>query len=71
LVLADMMMPKMDGATLCQALQVQDPDIKVMIMTGYPLGEESPKVLAQGIVDWLQKPLTTAQLAQTVSRVLQ
>ena len=71
LVLADMMMPKMDGATLFRALQAQDPDIKVVIMTGYPLGEEAPKVLAQGIVDWLQKPLPMAQLANTVSRVLQ
>ncbi len=71
LVITDMVMPELDGAALFQALQIQNPEIKVLLTTGYPLGEEALKVMVQGREEWLQKPLTMAQLAQVVSQALQ
>ncbi len=71
LVLTDMVMPKLGGVALLHVLKVRNPDVKVVLITGYPLGEETQKVLDQEIVDWLQKPLSVARLAQVVSRALQ
>ncbi len=70
LVLADMIMPKMDGVDLFEALQVQDHDIKVVMMTGYPLGQDSLQTFTKGIEGWLSKPIEFQQLAQAVSQAL-
>lgn len=40
LVLSDVRMPEMDGVTLTQILHKQNPAIKVVLMTGYPLDLE-------------------------------
>ncbi len=70
LVLTDVTMPELDGVALSQALRERNLAIKVVVLTGYPLEAEAKDLLAQGIVDWLQKPLSLDQLAQTVSRSL-
>jgi hypothetical protein len=73
LVLTDVRMPEMDGLTLSQILHEQNPAIKTVLLTGYPLDldPEAKDLLAQGIVvGWLQKPVKIEQLAHTVSRVL-
>jgi DNA-binding NtrC family response regulator len=66
-----MVMPEMDGAALFQALQIQNPEIKVLLTTGYPLSMDALEIMAQDKEEWLEKPLTMAQLAQVVSRALQ
>ncbi len=70
LVLTDMVMPKMDGQNLFEALRAQDPNIKVLLMTGYPLDEDTQQSLIEGLVDWLLKPVMPAQLALAVSQAL-
>jgi len=70
LVLTDMVMPQMGGLELYRALRVQDPHIKVMVMTGYPLEAGGRGLLEQGIVASVQKPLNLSQLAQAVRAVL-
>jgi two-component system cell cycle sensor histidine kinase/response regulator CckA len=71
LVLADMVMPQMSGLELFQVLRFRNPDAKVVMMTGYPLARvEGRGLLEQGIVDWIQKPLELAQLAQLVHGAL-
>ena len=64
-------MPQMSGLELFQVLRFRNPDAKVVMMTGYPLARvEGRGLLEQGIVDWIQKPLELAQLAQLVHGVL-
>jgi len=70
LVLADMVMPQMGGVELFQKLRVQNPAVRLVVMTGYPLEEQSQQLLAQGIVDWIPKPLDLAGLAQVVGQAL-
>ena len=73
LVLSDVVMPKMDGLAMVRALKAENPAIRVVLITGYPSqqGEWARDFMAQDVVDWLQKPLSLAQLAQTVSGALQ
>jgi len=63
LVLSDMVMPEMGGVELCQALMAEKPDLKMVVMTGYPLADEGRSLLEQGIVDWIQKPFSPQAIA--------
>ncbi|MFQ5829968.1 MAG: PAS domain S-box protein [Candidatus Methylomirabilia bacterium] len=70
LVMTDLVMPGMGGAELVRTLSQRDPRVKVIVLTGYPLGEESRELLAKGTVMWLQKPLQLATVARAIRQVL-
>jgi two-component system, cell cycle sensor histidine kinase and response regulator CckA len=71
LILADSTMPIMGGLDLAQALHDRNPAIKVVVITGYPLRDESKELLSRGVINWLQKPLHFEQLAQAISQALE
>ena len=70
LVLSDMIMPDMDGETLFHRLRAGNPHLKMVMMSGYPLGERGAKLLKQGAVAWLQKPISLRKLSQVVGKAL-
>lgn len=70
LVLSDMVMPDMEGLTLFARLKQQNPDIRMVLMSGYPLQEKEARLLEEGIVDWFQKPVSFALLAETIGKAL-
>ena len=70
LVLSDLVMPEMGGIMLFHALRQRNPAVRVVILTGYPLAEEDGELRAQGIADWIQKPVDLEQLAEVMDRVL-
>lgn len=70
IILTDAVMPRMDGVTLLQALSSRNTDIKALVITGYPVGEETKQTLIHGTVDWIQKPINLTELSQAVGRVL-
>ncbi len=70
LVLSDIMMPDMDGVALLQALRAQNPHIKMVMMTGYPLYQESQEILNQDAVPWINKPMTFKKLAQVIAQTI-
>lgn len=70
LVLTDLVMPRMGGVELLQAVRAVRPGIKVIAMTGYPVEGEGQSLLALGMVAWLQKPFDYEALAATLHRAL-
>jgi two-component system cell cycle sensor histidine kinase/response regulator CckA len=70
LVVSDLVMPEMGGQALYGALRRRRPDLKLILMTGYPLGGSTRELLDDQEVSWLQKPLTTLGLAEAVHRTL-
>ena len=66
LVVTDLVMPGVGGMALYKTLKERDPDVKVIIMTGYPLGGGTRELLEEGRVFWIQKPLNTASLSQAI-----
>jgi CheY-like chemotaxis protein len=70
LIVADMVMPIMDGVTLFHTLKKTYPDVKVVFTTGYAPDEKIREALTQGVIDWLQKPMTISDLAHVVSQAL-
>ena len=70
LVLTDMVMPGMSGVELFQTLREQDPEAKVIMMTGYSLGQEEKELLSQGVVAWLEKPIGFSSLTRIMEEAL-
>ncbi|MCB9418759.1 MAG: PAS domain S-box protein [Ardenticatenaceae bacterium] len=70
LVISDMVMPTMSGSKLYTKLRELKPDIKMVIITGYPFGEEDRELLSQGIVAWIQKPFVMEQIASAIRDAL-
>jgi CheY-like chemotaxis protein len=70
LVLTDVVMPDLDGEGLCAQLRLLSPDVKIVAMSGYPLGSRGAGLLELGAVAWVQKPMAIEQLAQVVAGVI-
>jgi two-component system, cell cycle sensor histidine kinase and response regulator CckA len=70
LVLSDMVMPGMGGMALYQTLRQEWPDLKMIVMTGYPLANKDKTLLADGVVPWLRKPFTVEEIAEKIRMVL-
>jgi len=66
LLLTDVVMPRMSGPELAQKLRLIRPDVKLVFMSGYPMGAGG------GLpgVDMLQKPFTLRRLARKLFEVL-
>jgi CheY-like chemotaxis protein len=70
LVLSDMVMPDMGGLELYRIVQAEEIPVKMILMTGYPLEEEGRRLLKQGNVTWLQKPVSLERLASALQEIL-
>jgi two-component system cell cycle sensor histidine kinase/response regulator CckA len=66
LLLADVMLPGMNGRVLADLLSDSDPGLRVVLMSGYP----AEKVACQG-KRFLQKPFTTEQAAVAIRQALE
>jgi two-component system cell cycle sensor histidine kinase/response regulator CckA len=70
LIISDLVMPNMGGRDLYDEVSDRYPHIKMVLITGYPLGGHTRELLDHQRVTWLQKPLTSEALAQTVQFML-
>ena len=62
MAIADLAMPGMDGIQTVAALKVIDPDIQVIILTGYATVESTISAFRQGACDLLLKPIVMKEL---------
>jgi len=70
IVLVDMMMPSMDGATTIRTLQKINPQIKIIAVSGLAPNDKVAEAASVGLKAFLSKPYTTQELLQTIDRVL-
>ena len=70
LVISDLIMPGMSGVTLYKQLAKDYPEISMMVMTGYPLKEDTRELLERGGVTWLAKPIHMRSLVRAIQKVL-
>jgi two-component system cell cycle sensor histidine kinase/response regulator CckA len=70
MVILDMTMPDMNGRETFERLKKIDPDIKVLISTGYSINGEVQEILNHGGNGFLQKPFDMTVLSQKVREVL-
>lgn len=70
LVLLDMRMPGMDGEETFKKLKAFDPDVRVVLSSGYNEMETMSRFVGEGIIDFLQKPYDLETLIGTVEALL-
>ncbi|MFT4634112.1 MAG: DNA-binding NtrC family response regulator, partial [Crocinitomicaceae bacterium] len=71
LVLTDLNMPHTNGMEILKRVKSNNPDIPVIIMTGYPTLDNSLECMRLGASDYVLKPLLFDDMLATVSRVLE
>ena len=64
-------MPGMDGMELQQRLLEADPDLTIIIMTGYARVETAVQALKRGAYDYISKPVDPDELSHLVERAIE
>ncbi len=70
LLLTDMNMPQLDGLALINECRKIQPDIPVILYTGYSERVDKDAALAGGVDEFLQKPMQRRELIESIDRVL-
>jgi len=71
LVLTDIKMPEVTGLDILQAAQNTDPELIVILMTGYASLESALDAIKNGAFEYLLKPVEFSQLEISVERGLE
>ena len=70
LVILDMIMPGMDGRQTYQKLQKIDPEVKVLVSSGYSMDDIATEMLAMGCSEFIQKPFHMYKVSKMIRRIL-
>jgi len=69
-VLLDMMMPVMGGRETLSALRALQPDLSVVMASGFNEQETISRLAARGMTSFLQKPFEAGELEEAIRRAL-
>ncbi len=69
-VLLDMVMPNMGGGETYDRLKKINPNIKVVLSSGYAIDGEATKILERGCNGFIQKPFNVPELSQKLGQIL-
>jgi CheY-like chemotaxis protein len=70
MVILDMVMPDMNGGEVYNKLIEIDPDIKVLLSSGYSLNRQATDILARGCNDFIQKPFNMMDISEKIRNIL-
>jgi two-component system response regulator YesN len=68
-IITDICMPTLNGIELIEQAQTVNPDVKVIIVSGYDDFEYAQKAVRLGVFDYLLKPVAAAKLMEALGRV--
>ncbi len=70
LVVSDVRMPRMGGMELLAEIKRRDPDVEVLLITGYPDLSTAVQAIKQGAFDYLAKPYAEKDLMERVAKAV-
>jgi signal transduction histidine kinase/ActR/RegA family two-component response regulator len=70
LVILDMIMPDMGGGEVYEKLKEINPDIKVLLSSGYSIDGKAAEMLKRGCDGFIQKPFNIAELSEKLREIL-
>ena len=70
LVLLDMIMPDMGGGEAYDRMKEINPNVKVLLSSGYSIEGQATEILEQGCDAFIQKPFDMAELSGTIRGLL-
>ncbi len=70
LVILDMVMPDMNGGKVYELLRSINPDVRVLLSSGYSSDGKASAIMKQGCDGFIQKPFTLEHLSQKIKEIL-
>jgi signal transduction histidine kinase/ActR/RegA family two-component response regulator len=70
LVILDLIMPTMGGEKTFDLLKTINPDLKVILSSGYSLNGQAAQIMERGCKGFIQKPFGAGELSQKIREVL-
>jgi len=70
MVLLDVVMPEMDGQETFQAMKEINPDVKVLLLSGFSIEGKAKEIIKDGALGFLQKPVNANGLFIKMAEVL-
>ncbi len=70
-VILDLMLPGMGGMEVLKEIKEIDPELPVIVVTGYATVEKAVEAMKSGAYDFIPKPFTPDQLRITVERAVE
>jgi CheY-like chemotaxis protein len=70
LVVLDMTMPRMSGEETFRVLRSVNPDVRILLSSGYNEQEAVNRFSGRGLSGFIQKPYTPAELLEQIARIL-
>ncbi len=70
LVILDMIMPEMGGGRTYDQLKLINPDIQVLLASGYSIDGQASEILKRGCKGFIQKPFGLQSLSEKMRRIL-
>ena len=70
LVILDMIMPDVGGGNAYDRMKEINPDIKVLLSSGYSINGQASEILERGCDGFIQKPFTIRDLSTTIREIL-
>jgi two-component system, cell cycle sensor histidine kinase and response regulator CckA len=71
IVLLDMVMPTMNGQEVFEAMRKIDPEIKILLCSGYGLNTKAEELLDLGCNGFIEKPFDICQLSQKIREAIE
>jgi CheY-like chemotaxis protein len=70
LVILDMVMPDMDGEATFDRIREIQPEVPVLLSSGYAIDDRTRAILQRGCNGFIQKPFNLSALSQKIRHVL-
>ena len=70
MVILDMVMPDMGGSEVYDRIKVINPNVKVLLSSGYSIDGEATEILKRGCEGFIQKPFSMEDLSKKIRDVL-
>jgi DNA-binding NtrC family response regulator len=71
MVITDLKMPGMSGLEVLKAIKILQPEIPVIIITGYSTVDTAVDAMKNGAIDYIAKPFSPDQLREKVARAFE
>lgn len=71
LIVTDIKMPEMDGIEFMKQVRAKNPDINIVVITGYPSQESIKEALSLRIIDYLPKPFSPSHLLEVANSAIE
>jgi PAS domain S-box-containing protein len=70
IIILDMIMPNMSGGDVYDRMKEINPDIKVLLSSGYSINDQATDILSRGCNGFIQKPFTINELSAAIRQIL-